>query len=175
MKKAVFLDRDGVINKDNGYVCKPEDFHFIDGIFEFCRAAQEKGYILFVVTNQAGLARGYYSEDDYDKLTEWMLNVFTKQGIRIEMVYYCPYHPESGIGAYKQDSFDRKPNPGMILKARDEFDIDLSQSILIGDKESDMEAGRRAGVGNLIALKGKYELSCCSDVSIVCDIGQIAL
>ena len=175
MKKAVLLDRDGVINIDNGYVYKPDDFHFIDGVFEFCRAAQKKGYLLLIITNQAGLARGYYAEDDFQKLTEWMLSIFSKQGIKIEKLYYCPYHPESGVGSYKQESYDRKPNPGMIFKARDEFDLDLSQSLLIGDKDSDIEAGRRAGVGKLIALKGKYELSFCTDVSIVRDFGQIEL
>lgn len=165
MNKAVFLDRDGVINADTGYVHKPEDFRFSDGIFAFCRAAREAGYLLVVVTNQAGIARGYYTEEDFRKLTDWMLARFSERGVEIAAVYACPCHPEHGTGAYKRDSFDRKPNPGMILKARDAFDIDLSQSVLIGDKNSDIEAGRGAGVGRLFFLRGKYAFDPAGDVT----------
>ena len=174
MNKAVFLDRDGVINEDLGYVHKHEDFLFVDGIFEFCRAAQEKGYLLIVVTNQSGIARGYFTEGEFDRLTEWMLGEFTSRGIRIDRVYYCPYCPDNGIGNYKCDSYDRKPNPGMILKARDELGIDLSQSVLVGDKDSDIMAGQEAGVGKIFVLKGKYEILCCPPASLVTDLAQLA-
>jgi D-glycero-D-manno-heptose 1,7-bisphosphate phosphatase len=175
VNKAVFLDRDGVINEDVGYVHKPEDFRFTDGIFAFCRAAREKGYLLIVVTNQAGIARGYYTEGDFRRLTDWMRARFLEQGVGIDAVYSCPYHPEHGLGAYKRDSFDRKPNPGMILKARDAFDLDLARSILIGDKNSDIEAGRRAGVGRLIFLRGKYAFAPGGDVTACESLNRIVV
>jgi len=168
MKKAVFLDRDGIINKDSGYVFKPEDFNFIDGVFGFCRTAQSKGYLLIIITNQSGIARGYFTEQDFHELNNWMLEEFKKNGVNITAVYYCPYHPDYGEGIYKQDSFDRKPNPGMIQKAQAEHDIDLSNSIIIGDKDSDVEAGRVAGVGKLILIKGQYKITQADDV-IVCE------
>lgn len=144
--QALFLDRDGVINIDHAYVCKPDTFEFIDGIFELCRKAKELGYLIFVITNQAGIGRGYYTEQDFLTLTDWMIGEFKKQNVEIDKVYFCPSHPEHGIGKYKVDSPNRKPNPGMILQAKKEFDIDLARSILIGDKESDIQAGIAAGV-----------------------------
>jgi len=173
MNKAMFLDRDGVINEDLGYVYKHDDFRFIDGIFKFCRTAREMGYLLIVTTNQAGIARGYYTEDDFDRLNEWMLGEFAVQGVQVDKVYYCPYCPDNGIGEYRRESNERKPSPGMLLKARDEFDIDLAQSVLVGDKDSDIEAGRRAGVGKLFVLKGKYEVSCCPPAVAVTGFEQL--
>lgn len=144
--KALFLDRDGVINVDKHHVYKIEDCEFIEGIFDLCRQAKSKGYKLIVVTNQAGIAKGIYTEEDYFKFRDYVHAEFKKQGCPIDGEYYCPYHID-GFGKYKKDSEDRKPNPGMILKAAKDFNIDLSQSILIGDKQSDIEAGTRAGVG----------------------------
>lgn len=144
--KALFLDRDGVINVDKHHVYKIEDCEFIDGIFDLCRKAKSQGYKIIVVTNQAGIAKGIYTEEDYFKFRDYVHAEFEKQGCPIDAEYYCPYHIE-GQGKYRKDSEDRKPNPGMILKAAKDFNIDLSQSILIGDKESDIEAGTRAGVG----------------------------
>ena len=141
MNKAIFLDRDGVVNVEKNYVYKIEDFEFIDGIFDLCRKYQEQGYLLFIITNQAGIARGYYTEEQFFSLTDWMVNKFREQEITITKVYFCPHHPE-----FTGECECRKPNPGMILQAAKEFDIDLSESVLIGDKESDMEAGERAGV-----------------------------
>jgi D-glycero-D-manno-heptose 1,7-bisphosphate phosphatase len=145
--RAIFLDRDGVINIDHAYVSKPEHFEFIDGIFDLCRAARRSGYLLIVVTNQAGIGRGYYSEQDFLKLTEWMRERFEEEGAPITDVFHCPYHPEQGVGHYKQDSFDRKPNPGMLLRAAKKHGLDLERSIMIGDKDSDMQAASKAGVG----------------------------
>ena len=144
--KAIFLDRDGVINVEKNYVYRIEDFEFKEGIFEFCELVQQLNFRIFVITNQAGIGRGYYTTDDYDRLTDWMLAQFSSRGIHIDKVYYCPYHPVAGVGEYRKSSFDRKPNPGMILKAVKEFDLDLSNSILIGDKDSDLEAGKAAGI-----------------------------
>ena len=106
--RALFLDRDGVINHDAGYTSSVENFRFIDGIFNLCRAARQLGYLLIVVTNQAGIGRGYYSEEDFLTLTEWMCDHFKLEGAPIADVFYCPFHPEYGVGDYKKDSFDRK-------------------------------------------------------------------
>ena len=141
MNKALFLDRDGVINKEKNYLYKIEDFEFIDGVFETCKYFQDNGYLIIVITNQAGIARGKYTEDDYQTLTNWMIKEFEKNNIKISKVYYCPHHPD-----FSGDCECRKPNPGMILQAKKFFDIDLSQSILVGDKNSDIEAGINAGI-----------------------------
>ncbi len=144
---ALFLDRDGIINVDHDYVHRRQDFEFIDGIFELCRHADGLGFRLFVVTNQAGIGRGYYTEQDFFALTDWMCGVFRENGVTIDKVYFCPFHPEHGLGKYKISSTMRKPGPGMILQAADEFCIDLPGSVLLGDRETDMQAGIAAGVG----------------------------
>jgi D-glycero-D-manno-heptose 1,7-bisphosphate phosphatase len=151
--KALFLDRDGVINVETQYVHTREAFRFQDGIFELCRAAQSLGYLIVVVTNQAGIARGFYTESEFLDLTDWMVNEFARETITIAHVYYCPYHPIHGIGGYRQDSPDRKPNPGMLLRARADLDLELASSILIGDSLSDIHAGEAAGVGTTILLR----------------------
>ena len=147
LRPALFLDRDGVINIDHAYVCTQEQFEFIEGIFELCRHAKGLGYLVFVITNQAGIGRGYYTEQEFLEFTEWMCGVFAAQGAAIDKVYFCPFHPEYGVGRYKVDSPFRKPGPGMILQAAEEFSVDLKHSVLVGDKESDIEAGLAAGVG----------------------------
>lgn len=147
MAPALFLDRDGVINVDHAYVHRQEDFQFIDGIFDLCRHAHGAGYRLFVITNQAGIARGYYSEDDFHRLTAWMCERFAAERAPLDKVYYCPYHAEHGIGRYRQDSPLRKPRPGMILQAVEEFGVDLARSVLVGDMATDIQAGEAAGVG----------------------------
>ena len=151
--KALFLDRDGVINVEKNYVHRIEDFDFMDGIFDLAATAQKEQYLLVIITNQAGIARGYYTEEDFQKLNQWMLEQFKQKGIIIQGVYFCPFHPVHGKGKYKVDSEFRKPGPGMILQAQKELDIDLSRSLLLGDKESDIEAGLRAGIGKTILLK----------------------
>jgi len=145
--RALFLDRDGVINHDSGYTAKAADFKFIDGIFDLCREAKRLGYLLIVVTNQAGIGRGYYTEDDFFTLTKWMCERFEHEHAPLTAVFHCPNHPEHGIGPYKIDSFDRKPNPGMLLRAAEIHGVDLSRSIMIGDKDSDMQAAFKAGAG----------------------------
>lgn len=137
VNKALFLDRDGTINVDYGYVYQPEKFDFIDGIFDLCRRAQEKGYLIIVITNQSGIARGYYTVSDYEKCTRYMIDKFKEQGIKITDVFYCP----------DLSGEDRKPNAGLFLKAQQKYDIDMSESVSVGDKERDIEAGKKAGVG----------------------------
>ena len=141
MLKALFLDRDGVVNIEKDYLYKIEDFEFIDGIFELCRYYQDLGYVVIVVTNQSGIARDYYSENDFNILTSWMIKEFAKNLVEIKKVYHCPHHPDiSG----KCEC--RKPSAGMLFEAQKEFDIDLSNSLIIGDKERDIEAGLNAGL-----------------------------
>lgn len=160
-KRAVFLDRDGVINVNHGYVHDVGSFKFIDGIFEVARAARNLGYRLIVVTNQSGIGRGYYSEQQFNQLTEWMCNEFLNEGAPIEKVYFSPFHPTAGIGAYRKDDVSRKPRPGMIYQAQQDINLNLGSSILIGDKISDIQAGITAGVGLniLFAQKQNSELS----------------
>jgi D-glycero-D-manno-heptose 1,7-bisphosphate phosphatase len=141
MNKALFIDRDGVINVDKVHVSRKEDFEFTPGIFDLCRKYSDAGYLIIVVTNQAGIAKGLYTEDDFLKLTDWMTGEFKKNRITISKVYYCPHHPDI-TGPCEC----RKPKPGMILKAMEELDLDLSTSVLIGDKETDLQAGRNAGI-----------------------------
>jgi D-glycero-D-manno-heptose 1,7-bisphosphate phosphatase len=152
LRPALFLDRDGVINIEKNYVHRVEDFEFVEGIFDLCRAATQRGMLLVVVTNQAGIGRGYYTEAQFHALTAWMQARFEEQGAPIAKVYFCPFHPEHGVGEYRKESFDRKPNPGMILRAKDELGIDLRRSALVGDKASDIAAALAAGVGYTILL-----------------------
>ena len=156
MYRALFLDRDGVINIEKNYVSTIEEFEFIDGIFDLCRLANKLGFLIIVITNQAGIGRGYYSEADFQHLTRWMVDRFADEGVAIARVYHCPDHPTAGIGEYLRESYDRKPNPGMLLRARDELNIDLPNSVLVGDKASDIQAGIAAGVGaNFLLGHGK--------------------
>lgn len=139
--KALFLDRDGVINVEKEYLYKIEDFEFIDGIFDLCHHFQKLEYKIFVVTNQSGIARGFYTEDDFQYLSQWMKKKFLEKNIVIDAVYHCPHHPEiSG------ECSCRKPKAGMLLQAKREFSLDLKNSIIIGDKERDIEAGYNAGL-----------------------------
>jgi D-glycero-D-manno-heptose 1,7-bisphosphate phosphatase len=157
--KALFLDRDGVINVDYGYVHKISDFKFKEGIFSLARKAIEGGYYIFVVTNQAGIGRGYYTENDFFKVSDWMCKCFLEHGAPISKVYFAPTHPVKGLGMYKVTDNRRKPNPGMILEAMRDFDIDVQNSVLIGDKATDILAGLAAGVGCNIFLGKNHGLS----------------
>ena len=154
---ALFLDRDGVINVDYGYVHRPDNFHFVEGIFDVVHTACTQGYKIVVVTNQAGIGRGLYSEENFLTLTEWMCRRFTEQKAQIDRVYFSPYHPTEGLGEYRQDHASRKPRPGMLLQAKRELSIDMAGSILIGDNLSDMKAGIAAGVGTNLLLSDKSQ------------------
>jgi D-glycero-D-manno-heptose 1,7-bisphosphate phosphatase len=144
---ALFLDRDGVINVDYGYVHTMDRFEFLPGIFELARFwTQDVQRPIVVVTNQAGIGRGYFTEGDYQNLTRWMCDRFAAEGAAIQRVYHCPYHPTDGVGAYRADHPWRKPNPGMFLQAAADLDLDLGSCIIIGDKMSDICAAAAAGV-----------------------------
>jgi len=144
---ALFLDRDGVININHGYVHSVDNFEFIDGIFDLVRTAHANNLKVVVITNQAGIGRGFYLEQQFHLLTSWMCEEFINAGAPIDKVYFSPFHPTEGLGKYKKDDFSRKPNPGMILQAKQELGLDLGNSILIGDKASDIQAGIAAGLG----------------------------
>jgi len=153
--KAVFIDRDGVVNLDRGYVYKIEDFQFIEGIFDVCRLFQQNNYKIVIISNQSGIGRGYFTADQFNLLNTWMIDAFKKEGVFIERTYYCPHHPEKGIGKYKRECSFRKPNPGMILKAKKDLALDLKKSILIGDKETDIMAGNNAGIAHNYLINKK--------------------
>lgn len=157
MRKALFLDKDGVINIDHGYVCSPERTDFMDGIFGLCRAATQHGYLNVVVTNQAGIARGYYSERDFHAYMDWVRKEFLRNGAQIDAMYFCPHHPTTGFGGYLCDCECRKPKPGMLLRAIREMNLDVGRSVMLGDKLSDMEAAQRAGTGRRILLEQHRE------------------
>lgn len=155
---AIFLDRDGVINHDSGYVYKVDDFEFIDGAIEAMQQLKKAGWLLVVITNQAGIARGYFTEQDFMSLTEWMDWSLADRGVDLDGIYFCPHHKDYGNETYKQDCACRKPKPGMILDATAELNIDLTQSWIVGDKGSDLQAGENAGIPNRIFVKGNYPI-----------------
>ena len=156
--KALFLDRDGVINHNYGYVHTIENFDFIDGIFELVQSANIRNYNVCVVTNQAGIGRGLYTENQFNFLTNWMCSYFENQGCKIDKVYFSPYHPIHGLGKYKKNDYSRKPNPGMMIDAINDFNLDPEACILIGDKETDVLAGLEAKIGTNLII-GDYEKS----------------
>ena len=151
---ALLLDRDGIINVDQGYVHRISEFQFVEGIFDLTRFwTLEVHRPIVVISNQSGIGRGYFDEEDYADLTRWMCRRFAAQGSPIARVYHCPSHPEHGVGRYRRDDPWRKPRPGMILQAADDLNLNLACSVIVGDKLSDMEAGERAGVGLRILVK----------------------
>lgn len=152
-KPAVFIDRDGVINIDRGYVHTVDDFEYVEGVFEACKKLKAMGYLLVLVTNQAGIARGMYTEDEFLTLTEWMDWNFVDNGVEFDGIYYCPHHPTEGQGDYLQDCNCRKPKPGMFLSARDFLKIDMANSVMIGDKTDDMLAAQAADVGTRVLVR----------------------
>lgn len=155
MNKAIFLDRDGTLNIDYGYVHEIDNFKFIDGAIDALRELKKMGYMLVLVTNQSGIARGYFSEEQFLQLTEWMDWSLAEQDVDLDGIYYCPHHPE-GKGEYKEDCDCRKPKPGMLLQAIKELKIDPTQSIMVGDKVEDLKAGIGAKVKiNVLVRTGK--------------------
>ncbi len=151
-QRALFLDRDGVINCDVGYACRPDQIEFVPGIFEFCQQFQAAGYLLIVVTNQSGIGRGYYTETEFLSLSEWMTAQLKQQHVSLDRIYYCPHHPIHAKGEYLQKCNCRKPAPGLIIEAINDYNIEPSNSILIGDKETDMQAAESAGIVHRILL-----------------------
>jgi D-glycero-D-manno-heptose 1,7-bisphosphate phosphatase len=171
MKKALFLDRDGVVNKEIGHLFQKKDFVFLDGIFEVCARFQNKGFLIIIVTNQAGIAKGLYTEADYRSLTNWMTGKFNKKSVKIDAVFHCPHHPE-----YSSKCNCRKPLPGMFLSAQEELGISLKESIMVGDKNTDIEAAISAGVGkNFLVRTGHSILSNPYCVPILANITELLI
>ncbi len=147
MNKALFLDRDGTINIDYGYVGSVDKFVFIDGVFDFCTAAQMRGYQIIVITNQSGIARGYYTDADYRIVTKYMCDEFARHGIKITGVLHCP----------ELSGPNRKPNPGLFFQAQKMYNIDMAASVSVGDKERDIQAARAAGVARNFLFQNNYK------------------
>ncbi len=156
--KVMFLDRDGVINEDTGHLYKVSDWIFTDNCLDALKTIVRKGFQIVIITNQAGIAKGYYSVEDYEALTDWYVGVLKKHNISVLDVFYCPHHPQGEVKQFAKECMCRKPNPGMIEQALEKYEIDLEDSVLIGDKVSDVEAGFKAGVNNLVLLDSRYLL-----------------
>ena len=153
--KALFLDRDGVVNKNVGYVSSMKNFIWLKNVKKAIKYAYNKKYLIIVVTNQSGVARGFYTENDVKKLHKEINKQLRKINCKIHDFFYCPYHPKYGSKKYKKDSFLRKPNPGMLLKAIKKWNIDKSKSLMIGDQKADMIASKKAG---LKFIRKRYNL-----------------
>ncbi len=172
--RGLFLDRDGVINHEVGYLWRQEDVRFVPGIFELCKTAQRLGYRVMVVTNQAGIARGYYSEEDFQELMVWMQREFAREGVALDAVYHCPFHPEHGIGEYKREHEDRKPGTGMLRRGAREFGLDLSESVMVGDRCTDIVAANVAGLRQAFLIGGTEEPGPCGGSFIAIEgLGEV--
>jgi D-glycero-D-manno-heptose 1,7-bisphosphate phosphatase len=154
--RAVFLDRDGVINVDHGYVHKVEDFRFVPGSDDAMRRLQAAGWRLVVVTNQSGLARGLYSQADYDRFTAHLQRELAAAGVSVDAVLHCPHLPDATVAAYRLQCDCRKPAPGMLLRAARHLGLDLAASVMVGDRFTDIEAGRAAGVGHNVLVRSGH-------------------
>jgi D-glycero-D-manno-heptose 1,7-bisphosphate phosphatase len=160
MNRALFLDRDGVINHDVGYLYATEQVQWVKGIFELCGVAVGFGYKLVVVTNQSGIARGLYTEAQFETLMQWMRAEFVGNGVALDAVYFCPFHPVHGLGEYKREHEDRKPGPGMLRRAARDLGLDLGLSVMVGDRCSDMAAANAAGLRKAFLI-GSTEVEAC--------------
>ena len=150
---AIFLDRDGTINIDHGYVYEVDSFEFIDGVIDAMKELKAMGFALVLVTNQSGIARGLFTEADFENLTEWMDWSLADRGVDLDGIYYCPHHPKGEVVAFTQVCDCRKPLPGMLLSARDLLNIDMASSYMVGDKIEDMQAGQAAEVGTKVLVR----------------------
>jgi D-glycero-D-manno-heptose 1,7-bisphosphate phosphatase len=150
--KTIFLDRDGVINKEINYLHKIEDFEFINGVFEACQYLESLNYKIIITTNQSGISRGYYTESDFQIITNWMIAQFKKNDINILDVFHCPHSPDSNCNC-------RKPMPGMLLEAKYKYNINMKYSWMIGDKEADIIAANTAGINNTILVRSGHKIN----------------
>ena len=158
-QRAVFLDRDGTINVEKNYLFRIADFEFLPGVMDSLRLLQENQYLLIIITNQSGIARGYYTEEDFMVLNEWMIEEFAKNGVIIDQVYYCPHHPDAKIKKYRQNCLCRKPKIGLYEEAVRDYDIDLRKSFVIGDKIRDCSICENTACrGYLIAENEKKDI-----------------
>lgn len=157
-RPALFLDRDGVLNVDRGYVSQTVDFEWIEGAIECVANFKARGWFVFVVTNQSGIARGLYTETEMQALHDHMIEELAAHGTAIDRFYHAPWHEEGEVARYRKKSIDRKPGPGMLLQAMADFPVIREQSFLIGDKQTDMEAAKAAGVGAFLFKGGRLDI-----------------
>ena len=170
--KALFLDRDGVMNEEVGYLHAAEDVRWVEGIFALCRRAVELGYRLVVVTNQSGIARGMYTETQFEGLMTWMRGELAERGVVLDAVYFCPFHPEHGVGEYKREHEDRKPGAGMLRRAAEDLGLDLGRSVMVGDRCSDVAAANAAELRRVFLL-GDREEPCEGDCVRVGSLDEV--
>jgi D-glycero-D-manno-heptose 1,7-bisphosphate phosphatase len=168
-RPALFLDRDGVINVDRNYVYRVEDFEWVEGARETIKRFNDKGWWVFVITNQSGIARGYYTEEQMQALHDWMAAELATTGAHIDRFYHCPFHEDGTIARYTKDSFDRKPKPGMLIRAMTDFPVIKEGSFMIGDKQADLDAAKGAGVRGFMFSGGN--LATFADWALA-DIGE---
>jgi len=173
LQRALFLDRDGVVNEEIGYLFRPEDVRFVPGIVALCRTAQRLNYRVIVVTNQAGIARGYYSEEDYQRLMQWMRTELAREGVGFDAVYHCPFHPEHGLGEYRREHEDRKPGIGMLLRGAREFGLSLEASVMVGDRCTDMAAANAAGLRRAFLIGGTEAATCAGDYQSIASLAEV--
>ncbi len=171
--RALFLDRDGVVNEEIGYLHRAEEVRFVDGIFSLCRTAMGLGYKLIVVTNQAGIARGYYTEADFHSLMAWMREALLAESVELDAVYFCPFHPEHGVGEYKREHEDRKPGTGMLRRGASDLGISLAESVLVGDRCSDIAAANAAGLRQAFLITGTEAAECGGEYLRVDSLAEV--
>ena len=157
--KVAFLDRDGVINKEVNYLHRVKDFEYTHNCVEGLKTLIDCGFALTVVTNQAGIAKGLYSVDDFERLMDWMTADLARHGIKFKDILFCPHHPDGIVEKYSTKCEFRKPSPGMFLHARDRYNIDMKSSIVIGDKLTDIQAGRKSGVGSAFLVESGHAVT----------------
>ncbi len=168
-RPALFLDRDGVINVDHNFVYRVEDFEWIEGARETIARFNAMDWLVFVVTNQSGIARGYYTEEQMQTLHDWITVELAAAGARVDRIYHCPFHEEGTIARYTRDSYDRKPKPGMLIRAMTDFPVIKERSFLIGDKQADLDAAKAAGMRGFLFSGGN--LSSFADWALA-DMGE---
>lgn len=168
-RPALFLDRDGVINIDRNYIFRREDFDWVDGAKDVIRRFNAMDWWVFVVTNQSGIARGFYTEEQMQALHDWMSEELAQAGAHIDRIYHCPFHEEGTIERYRRDSYDRKPKPGMLIRAMTDFPVIKERSFLIGDKQADLDAAKGAGIRGFLFTGG--DLSAFADWALA-DLGE---
>lgn len=171
--RALFLDRDGVINEEVSYLIRTEDVRFVPGIVSLCRTARSLGYRIFVVTNQTGIGRGYYSEREFHALMDWMQAELAREDVRFDRVYFSPWHPVHAHGIYKREHEDRKPGTGMLRRAATDFGISLSESVMIGDRCSDIGAANSAGLRQAFLIAGTETAPCHGDYQAITTLAEV--
>jgi D-glycero-D-manno-heptose 1,7-bisphosphate phosphatase len=172
--RALFLDRDGVINHEVGYLHRCEDVRWVEGIFELAQTAKSLQYRLVVVTNQSGIARGLYTTEQFEHLMHWMRAEFRLNGASLDGVYHCPYHPTHGLGEWRREHEDRKPGPGMLRRAARDLQLDLAASVMVGDRCSDIAAANAAGLRRAFLLRGTERDTCPGEHLEVDSLGEVA-